>query len=160
MNIETKDMWFVNGRHEKFPITAIVEKESGNIVTWQYKRQEDEDEDDWDDDWYKRDEDYRYFNTEGQCIDYINERRKYLREAMPKVKELLKELGELDPNNEQFKFKKEDYLPGFLMRKDDYWREEYYRIDKICDLLIQAVTKRTLSINAEIIRIDDVVGIK
>lgn len=161
MKLITKDMWRVTESHRIAPITSIVNEETNSIITFQKKPNKDEDPDDYDDEWYLPQDYNKYFDTEGQCIDYINERRKFLRESMPKVKAIIDELEELDSSNEDFKFSREDYLPDYLCTtREDYYRSQFYWQEKLNKLLKTALTNGVLNINAETVRICDVCGVQ
>ena len=151
--IEQRNMWVVESNLEIQPIVAIYDLDKNEVVAYRYASKEYFGGFNNDPKRYKRE---RYFNTEGEAVDYRNERVAYLKEMMPKVKEFARDMSCISNDNEFLPHKNNDY--GWPDDDDngggyyqDY-RNQLYR----CDLILTAWRTGMLNLNAETVRISDV----
>ena len=147
-------MWVVEGSLEIKPIVAIYDLDKNEVTAYRYDGKDQSNTFNYDPKRYKRE---RYFNTEGEAVDYRNEKVAYLKEMMPKVKQFARDMRNIDEDSEFLPHKKEDYgWPDDDDDDDDGYYDDYVTQRDVCRLIMTAWRTGMLNMNAETVRISDV----
>lgn len=158
--MQKKAMWVMESDLTIREIVAMVDEVKNEILCYAYKDEFESTE--YKPDWMHTYAEEQYFDTEGQAVDARNQ---FIREAkamMPRVKKFVNRMYDLKENNEFLPHKREDFLGSFA---PDTASESYY-YKKLCVeqrvnmSFFKAFKSGLLNINAETIRIDDVVRIE
>lgn len=87
-----------------------------------------------------------FFNTKHEAEAWLSKHRAKLRELMPKVYNFLLEMSNLNPN-EDFDYKRSDYLPDYYQNEDDYYQRRYYAREKVLNILTNYCRQQKLCIS-------------
>lgn len=151
--IELRNMWIVEINLEIQPIVAIYDLDKNEVVAYRYASKKDFGGFNYDPKRHKRE---RYFNTEGEAVDYRNEKVAYLKEMMPKVKEFACDMSCIDNDSEFLPHKNADYgWPDNDDNKYGYYEDYTNQLNR-CRLILSAWRTGMLNLNAETVRISDV----
>lgn len=145
--IEKRTMAVVEKSHRVMPIMAMYDTEKQEVICYKYID---------DDDWYRKFDSERYFNTVQEANEYVAKRQEYLRSKFKEVLEFIDEMDCID--EEYFKFDPKDYLGKYANRDTSSWyKDELKECKAKASLLSTIARSRHFNVNGETINIDKVV---
>lgn len=141
-------------------VIAIIDTTNNKVEMFSYNE-----EDERDLEWLAPSETDRFFPTVKDAKTALDNYKRELLDKMPEMKRYLSAMCELErpkDENDPFYFDYKDFLPYPYLdyHEDNYYKNEYVRLNKENELLIQAIRQHTLSIAADTFRIEDVRLIK
>ena len=155
-----KDAWMVSYSLEIHEVFVFCDKdEKGTVRRYTHKDRTNKTDDPWEHFWNDPEEFDKFFETEGDAVNYRNELRVALKAKMPEVLKFIKQMSDIEPS-EDFDFKREDYLAWYsdTDKDDDY--EAYKEMRTMYYIVRNALRLGMLNINAESVKIDEIVGIR
>lgn len=155
--IEQRDMWVVESNLSIKPIVALYDTEKQQPTAYRYASRTNSKAFPYSVGDYPQE---RYFATEGEAVNWRNEKVKRLREMMPRVKEFAAEMNNIDHDNEFLPHKNEDYGWPDSKDYDDGYYEEYEKYQNAFLLLADAMKTGFLNVCAETVRLSEVVSIE
>ena len=145
--IEKRTMAVVEKSHRVVPIMAMYDTEKQEVICYKYID---------DDDWYRKFDSERYFNTVQEANEYVAKRQEYLRSKFKEVLEFIDEMDCID--EEYFKFDPKDYLGKYANRDTSSWYKDELKECKAKSSLLSTIARsRHFNVNGETINIDKVV---
>lgn len=140
-------MAVVEKSHRVVPIMAMYDTEKQEVICYKYID---------DDDWYRKFDSERYFNTVQEANEYVAKRQEYLRSKFKEVLEFIDEMDCID--EEYFKFDPKDYLGKYANRDTSSWYKDELKECKAKASLLSIIARsRHFNVNGETINIDKVV---
>ena len=155
--IEQRDMWVVKSNLKIKPIVAVYDTEKQQPTAYRYASETSSRAFPYSVDYYQQE---RYFATEGEAVNWRNEKVARLREMMPRVKEFAAEMNNIGNKNEFLPHKNEDYGWPDSKDYDDGYYDDYEKYKAAFLLLADAMKTGFLNICAETVRLSEVVGIE
>ena len=154
--IEKRTMAVVEKSHRVVPIMAMYDTEKQEVICYKYIDDDDEDGD-GENDWYRNFKSERYFNTVQEANEYVAKRQEYLRSKFKEVLEFIEEMDRIAQS--YFKFDPKDYLGRYANRNTDssWYKDELKEIKAKASLLSTIARSRHFNVNGETINIDKVV---
>ena len=155
--IEQRDMWVVESNLSIKPIVAVYDTEKQQPTAYRYASRTSTKAFPYSVGDYQQE---RYFATEGEAVNWRNEKVKRLREMMPRVKEFVDEMNNIGNDNEFLPHKNEDYGWPDDEDDDDGYYDDYEKYKAAFLLLADAMKTGFLNVCAETVRLSEVVGIE
>ena len=154
------DAWMVSSSLDICKIIALRDNdEKGTVRRYFFKDRLKEDDDPWEHYWTDPGEFDKFFQTEGDAVNYRNELREELKAKMPEVNRYIRRMDEINPSND-FEFRREDYLAWYANTDDSENYDAYVETREMYYILRDALHRGMLNINAESVKIDEIVAIK
>lgn len=155
-----KEVWMVASNLRICNILALCDKdEKGTVRRFTRKDRIKENEDPWEYYWTEPEQFDKFFETEGDAVNYRNELREELKAKMPEVNRFIRHMANIEPS-EDFDFKREDYLAWYANNDEDDNYEAYTDMREKYYIVRNAIRHGMLNINAESVKMDEIVGIK
>ena len=158
--MQKKIMWVIESDLTIKEIVAMVDEVKNEILCYAYKDEFDSTE--CKPDWMNTYDDEQYFDTECQAVEARNQFIREAKDMMPRVRKFVNRMYDIKEDNEFLSHKREDFLGCFALDPEDehYYRKRLSFEQSVNKSLVMAFKSGLLNINAETIRIDDVVRIE
>ena len=136
--IEKRTLWTVVSDDQVIEsVAALYDTASNKVLTFKYNTS----------DYYSTpDEGTIFYETKEEAETALKEHQKWLRDMMPKVKEFLYEIEDINPTDD-FDFDRADYLPYSLMSNGKYFNDRLKESQKIISYLTTVCRQQKLCIN-------------
>lgn len=154
------DAWMVSSSLDICKIIALRDNdEKGTVRRYFFKDRLKENDDPWEHYWTDPGEFDKFFQTEGDAVNYRNELREELKAKMPEVNRYIRRMYEINPSKD-FEFRREDYLAWYANTDDSENYDAYVETREMYNIIRDALRRGMLNINAESVKIDEIVAIK
>ena len=136
--IEKRTLWTVVSDDQVIEsVAALYDTASNKVLTFKYNTS----------DYYLTpDKGTIFYETKEEAETALKEHQKWLRDMMPKVKEFLYEIEDMQPTDD-FDFDRADYLPYSLMSNGKYFNDRLKESQKIISYLTTVCRQQKLCIN-------------
>lgn len=155
--MEKVTLFVVTDSLKVYQVVAIRNKRSQKVVCFYYT----DDYDDSDAEWINNSDsdNYVFFNTKEEADEHALTTYNELKSKCKEIKELIERIDNIDNPANKYSIKREEYIPSWILNKENYY-DEYYKERKKNRNLRKALISGYININAETFKISDVRSIR